>query len=341
MPARPSPSRTPEMKGPPVLLPPRDGQQVVAADDLPAGTSVVVYGRLEVAPDETDRVAAVIRWCQRRELNFRGAFIDWPRGGPAVWAAALAQLQQVDAAAVVVPDAADLGEGDHAAWRLSAAAKVGAVVAAAPGWELRRTLHLGGIYDGGTLQAGVVEGGVTINFAAERPPPPRMLPDVPGPADWPQVQRAIAELDAVEPHDSGQLLVVIFGAPGTGKTTAALAWLRSRQWPDGELFARLSLVDAVPTTPDEVFARSWLPALGVPAGQLPGRLAEQAVYFRGLARGRTFAVLLDDAISAAQVRPLLPHTPGVVLVTTRRMLSGLSLDGARYIGLNEPGDDED
>ena len=47
---------------------------------------------------------------------------------------------------------------------------------------------------------------------------------------------------------------------------------------------------------------------------------------------RALSLLLDNAVSAAQVRPLLPSSPrSVAVVTSRWRLSGLSIDGARFV----------
>ncbi len=57
--------------------------------------------------------------------------------------------------------------------------------------------------------------------------------------------------------------------------------------------------------------------------------------------GRRLVVMLDNAVSAAQVRPLLPGAgASLVVVTSRHRLTGLVVDGARFLDvdpLGEPG----
>ncbi|HEY1575038.1 MAG TPA: tetratricopeptide repeat protein [Pseudonocardiaceae bacterium] len=70
----------------------------------------------------------------------------------------------------------------------------------------------------------------------------------------------------------------------------------------------------------------------MPAERVPAGLPERAALYRSWTADRTIAVLLDDALSAAQVRPLLPSAlRGVVVITSRWRLGGLRVDGARFL----------
>jgi tetratricopeptide (TPR) repeat protein len=82
--------------------------------------------------------------------------------------------------------------------------------------------------------------------------------------------------------------------------------------------------------------------LQVPAQQLPGDLAAQVGRYRSLLAGRRMLVLLDNASSAEQVRPLLPGDSGcLVIVTSRNQLSGLVVsEGAWQLALDRLPDDE-
>ena len=79
----------------------------------------------------------------------------------------------------------------------------------------------------------------------------------------------------------------------------------------------------------------FLDALGVPARNVPSAVEAQSALLRTLLGGRRMLLLLDNAHDADQVRPLLPGSPGcMVLVTSRSQLTGLVVDGARALPLD-------
>ena len=157
---------------------------------------------------------------------------------------------------------------------------------------------------------------------------PQQLPPAPGVF----VSRVdeLTELDRWREHEDRQLLVVVSGPGGVGKTSLALRWLHDSRdrFPDGQLYVDLG-AHTEAAQPDEVL--EWfLGALGVEV--VPPSLAQRQALFRSLTADRSFAILLDNAASAAQVRPLLPASPScVVVVTSRWRLSPLGMDGARFI----------
>jgi len=193
---------------------------------------------------------------------------------------------------------------------------------------------LGGFVGGHAVQAGVIHGGVHMHETPPAPPPtPRQLP--PAPAHFVGRERELAEIDKlVERPRTGPALVVVSGPGGVGKSALALAWAhRARvRYPDGQLHANLGAFDPTgPASPAALLAR-LLRSFGVAAERVPADIAEQSALFRSLTADRRLLVLLDNAISAAQVRPLLPATPStVVLVTARWRLGGLLSDGAVYV----------
>jgi len=76
-------------------------------------------------------------------------------------------------------------------------------------------------------------------------------------------------------------------------------------------------------------------ALGVPAVNVPSALEAQSALLRTLLDGKRMLLLLDNAHDADQVRPLLPGSPGcMVLVTSRSQLTGLVVEGARPVPLD-------
>lgn len=189
-----------------------------------------------------------------------------------------------------------------------------------------------GTVRGSVVQAGSV-GHVTIHEAAPQQPVPSQLP--PPPPSFTSRDDELARLRQwlAEDHD-GPLLVVVSGAGGVGKTTLALRWLYDvrDKFPDGQLYVDLgAFAPTGPVEPEQVL--EWfLLALGVPAESLPQGLAQREALYRSVTADRAVAVLLDNAYSAAQVRPLLPAASRcVVVVTSRWRLAGLRLNGARFV----------
>jgi hypothetical protein len=78
-----------------------------------------------------------------------------------------------------------------------------------------------------------------------------------------------------------------------------------------------------------------LRAIGFPLARVPTDLAEAAARYRSMLAGRRMLIVLDNAASAEQVRPLLPGGAGnLVIVTSRDRLSALvASHDARRISL--------
>jgi DNA-binding SARP family transcriptional activator len=126
----------------------------------------------------------------------------------------------------------------------------------------------------------------------------------------------------------GPVVVAIDGLAGVGKSALAVAAARTCMdgFPDGQLYVDLQGASPglQPLAPIEVLGR-FLRTLGVRPVAVPDDEAEAAAMFRSLVAQRRVLVVLDDAASVAQVRPLLPAGPGcAALVTSRDVLLGLT-----------------
>ena len=176
---------------------------------------------------------------------------------------------------------------------------------------------------------------------AAAPPVPAQLPAASG--TFAGRAGSLKTLDALLADVPGTaVLATIAGAAGVGKTTLAVRWAQRHRadFPDGQLFVDLRGYDTgEPVTPLEALARS-LRALG--AGPIPSDVDEAAALYRSALAGRKVLVVLDNARSVEQVRPLLPGAPGcLTLVTSRDDLRGLVVfDDARRVALDTLDPDE-
>jgi tetratricopeptide (TPR) repeat protein/transcriptional regulator with XRE-family HTH domain len=211
----------------------------------------------------------------------------------------------------------------------------------------------------------------TGRIAAPRPPTLRLLADALGltGAEWDQLRRSaagettgrpvvpaqlppdvsaftgreeqLAALDAMaaDPIEATAVVIsAVSGTAGVGKTALALRWAHRvrERFPDGQLYLNLRGYDPErPMTATDALER-LLGGLGTTDGQLPVEVDERAADYRSRLTGRRMLILLDNASSAEQVRPLLPGAAScVVLVTSRDSLAGLvAVHGAQRLHLD-------
>jgi DNA-binding SARP family transcriptional activator len=123
-------------------------------------------------------------------------------------------------------------------------------------------------------------------------------------------------------------VLAIDGIPGIGKTSLAihLAHQLSDIYPDGQLYVDLQGFDREESElPPAEALQGFLNALGVPDAEIPVARHARSGLYRSVLAGRRILVVLDNAHSVEQVRPLLPGAPGcLVLVTSRKRLTGLA-----------------
>ena len=136
----------------------------------------------------------------------------------------------------------------------------------------------------------------------------------------------------------GTVVAAITGTAGVGKTALAVHWAHqaAEQFPDGQLYLNLrGFAQARPLRPIEALAQ-LLHTLGVGPQQNPVELDEAVGMYRTLMDRKRVLVVLDNAASADQVRPLIPGSASCrVLVTSRDRLSGLiAREGARRLSLD-------
>jgi tetratricopeptide (TPR) repeat protein len=185
---------------------------------------------------------------------------------------------------------------------------------------------------GNVVQAGSI-GQITLTTAESAFPIPFQLP--PPPRSFTSRREELEELERWYAENADEpALTVISGPGGVGKTTLALRWLHTMRdkFPDGQLFLDLEAFDDNGPVEPEQAIESFLLALGIPADRVPAGFAQRQALYRSMTADRALSLLLDNAVSAAQVRPLLPSSPrSVAVVTSRWRLSGLSIDGARFV----------
>ncbi|MEU6487186.1 BTAD domain-containing putative transcriptional regulator [Streptomyces sp. NPDC046887] len=175
-----------------------------------------------------------------------------------------------------------------------------------------------------------------------RPAPSQLPPDV---SDFvgrtEQIGWATTLLEQVrDPRRTAPPIGVVSGRSGTGKTALAVhvGHRTAALFPDGQLFVDLRASDSQPVRTADALAR-LLRALGADP-DTPARDEEDllGLYRTHLARRRVL-LILDNAVSEALLRPLLPPGGGsAVLITCRRRL--VALEGAAHLDLGVPTDTE-
>ncbi|MEU7740838.1 BTAD domain-containing putative transcriptional regulator [Nonomuraea sp. NPDC049158] len=151
-------------------------------------------------------------------------------------------------------------------------------------------------------------------------------------------------LDSAATGGDAAAISMVTGTGGVGKTALAVHWghrMRSL-FPDGQLYVNLrGHSPERPLRPIEALGQ-FLRGLGVPAEQVPHAEEEASAAYRSLLADRRVLVILDDAGSEEQVRPLLPSGRRcATVITSRDRLTGLvARDGALPVPLGMLAPDE-
>lgn len=215
-------------------------------------------------------------------------------------------------------------------------------LAAGPGRELR-DLHDAILADDPVLLVDDAAGRTptTGRAPAGAPPGPGSAPIVPGqlpPAPGAFAGRAteLAELKRVTSGDD-TTVVVATGMAGVGKTGLVLRHAHhiAPRFGDGQLYLDLRGHAPEPALEPLEALGHLLRGLGADPRQVGTSVDAASAEYRSRIAGRTMLVVLDNAATAEQVRPLLPAAPGcVTLVTSRNRLPGLvAHEGVHVIGL--------
>jgi DNA-binding SARP family transcriptional activator/Flp pilus assembly protein TadD len=196
-----------------------------------------------------------------------------------------------------------------------------------PGPQLR-ALHARILAADPALDAAPVATPTRVTPTTPRPP-------APAPAQLPADVAAftgrtgeLAALDRLLAEATGTAgaIFVLSGTAGVGKTALAVRWSRraASAFPDGQLYVNLRGYDpGQPVPPGDALA-GFLRALGMAGQDIPPETDERAAAYRSLLDGRRVLVVLDNAASVDQLRPLLPGCPScLVVVTSRDSLAGL------------------
>jgi DNA-binding SARP family transcriptional activator/tetratricopeptide (TPR) repeat protein len=196
------------------------------------------------------------------------------------------------------------------------------------------------------LHTAMLRGDKALDFPVDARRPasvwrPRELP--PAPADFVGRADELHQLDTwlaahLQPSAEAVAICTVSGVGGVGKTALAVHWAHrvAQSFPDGQLYINLrGYHQRQPMEPDRALGQ-MLHSLGVKPEAIPADVDAATALYRSLLADKRVLILLDNAATPGQVRPLLPASRGcLVVVTSRDHLAGLiARDGARRLSLD-------
>src|SRR3569833_1408300 len=179
---------------------------------------------------------------------------------------------------------------------------------------------------------------IVLQVPPRVPPPIGQLPMAPD--CFAGREAELSAMDAALASAGGRRsasVVAIHGMAGVGKTSLAVQWAYrvADRFPDGQIFQDLRGPSAEHGVEPNRMLFWLLQALGVDSADIPADEAPRVALYRSILAKRRVLIVLDNAASAEQIRPLLPGGPGnLVVVTSRVHLAGLV---ARFRPISVPG----
>ncbi|MFC4562835.1 tetratricopeptide repeat protein [Nocardiopsis mangrovi] len=147
----------------------------------------------------------------------------------------------------------------------------------------------------------------------------------------------LVEGSGASQESGGLRIAVVIGTAGVGKTSLAIRWAHriKDHFPDGQLYVNLHGYDPGPSVAVTDVLGRFLRALDVPAERIPSDEESRAELFRSATAGRYVLIVLDNAATAREIRPLLPgSTSCLVAITSRTRMSGLVIrEGAHRVSV--------
>lgn len=185
----------------------------------------------------------------------------------------------------------------------------------------------------GSAGAGTGDAPITV---APRPAP-RMLPArTPDFTDHGGALATLRQRLSDEGDGDRIQVAVITGCGGVGKSALAveIAHALTAQFPDGQLYARLTPGGDGPANAADLLER-FLHALGHSGEAVPENVDGRAALFRSVIADRRLLIVVEDVTDEAQLRALIPGTPSCRLIATSRARLA-ALPGATVVEIPVP-----